>query len=157
MKITDITDRDAGRIVPLLRDLHAQHAEEQPLRYPSAPADSDIADWLSDWMEKDGIQAIAAQSPVGALMGYAIYEIEDQPHLPVMRGGKRIQLHHIAVDPPFRRLGVGQALVTEVKSRCQTLGIDTLTTSFAVFDTASAGLMSSMGLQPVTTVAEWRA
>lgn len=156
MKISDIPAGQAERLLPLLQELHALHAEHQPHRYPADPQDAELREWLSDWLDEDGVHAIGAQSPSGALMGYAIYQIEDRPSLPIVHGGKRIMLHQIAVEDPFRRLGVGSSLIKEIQTRCKAMGIETLVTTYATFNAASSALMSRMGLAPVTTVAEWR-
>ncbi len=156
MKISDIAADEAARLVPLLQDLHALHAENQPERYPANPTDADLTEWLTEWLATDGTHAIAAQSPSGAVMGYAIYQIETRPTLPIVRGGKRVMLHQIMVDTPFRSQGVGSRLIKEIQARCKAMEIGTLVTTYATFNTASAALMSRMGLTPVTTVAEWR-
>lgn len=138
--------------MPLLQDLHAIHAENQPERFPANPDDADLTEQLAT----ESVHAIAAHSPSGAVRGYAIYEIEDRRCLPIVRGGTRVMLHQITVDTPFRRLGVGSSLIREIQARCKAMEIGTLVTTYATFNAASAALMSRVGLTPVTTVAEWR-
>ena len=66
-------------------------------------------------------------------------------------------VHHIITAKAFRRMGVGLALLNAVKHQAETLDIDTISTTYAPFNAASAALFQSFGLQPVMVAAEWRA
>lgn len=154
MKITRIPAEQAERLVPLLSELHALHVVHQPERYKADPDEDALISWLSDWLTKDNVVALGAESPTGGLLGYAIYEIEERPDLPVVSGGKRAMLHHIAVAPAMRRMGIGQALVAEVRAAAQAAGAKALRTTYAPFNEASAALMQAMGLRPSVIVAE---
>lgn len=156
MKIIDIPAPDAHRLVPLLQDLHALHVAHQPERHSATPKDQDLSDWLQEWLTAPNAQALAAESPTGALLGYAIFDVEDRPALPIRPAERRAMLHHISVAEAWRRMGVGKALLEEVKSRALAEGAGVVATSYASFNTASAALMKSMGLEPVLTLAEWR-
>lgn len=156
MHIQNLPPSEAARLIPLLQDLHRLHVAHQPDRHPENPDDLHLTQWLSDWLQQDGITALEAQSPQGALLGYLIYELEQRPALPIRKAEHRLMVHHIAVAQPFRRMGVGTALLTEVKRRAKTHDVDTIATSYAPFNTASQGLFSGMGLEPVTVFAEWR-
>jgi ribosomal protein S18 acetylase RimI-like enzyme len=157
MKILPLPPKDAARLVPLLQDLHVLHVQHQPARYPANPKDQILADWLQDWLSRESLTALIAESPQGALLGYVIYGVETRPHEPLRSGETRCMIHHIAVTKAFRRMGVGLALLHEVKRQAKCQNVDSIATSYAPFNTASAGLFQSLGLQPVLTTAEWRA
>lgn len=157
MKIQPLPPEDAARLVPLLQDLHALHVQHHPARYPANPKDQILADWLQDWLSRESLTALIAESPQGALLGYVIYGVETRPHEPLRSGETRCMIHHIAVTKAFRRMGVGLALLHEVKRQAKGQNVDSIATSYAPFNTASAGLFQSLGLQPVLTTAEWRA
>lgn len=157
MKILPLPPKDAARLVPLLQDLHDLHVQHQPARYPATPKDQVLVDWLQDWLDDDSITALIAESPQGALLGYVIFGIETRPSEPLRSGETRCMIHHIAVSQVFRRMGVGLALLNEVKRKVKLQNVDAIATSYAPFNTASAGLFQSLGLHPVLTVAEWRA
>ncbi len=154
MKITTIPAEQAERLIPLLNDLHALHVLHQPERYKADPDEDALTSWLSSWLSGDNIVALGAESPTGGILGYAIYEIEERPDLPVVAGGKRAMLHHIAVSDTMRRMGIGQALVAEVRKAALEAGAKALRTTYAPFNEASAGLMQAMGLKPSVIVAE---
>ncbi|KUP93517.1 GNAT family N-acetyltransferase [Tritonibacter horizontis] len=156
MKISPLAAQDAAGLVPLLQDLHALHVAHQPARYPADPAPEALADWLQDWLLEPGTEALVARSPTGAVMGYLLYEIEDRAALPVRSAERRAMVHHIAVAGPFQRIGVGKALMSEMRQRALDQGATVIGVTYAPFNTASAALMRGHGLEPVMTVAEWR-
>ncbi|MEP4035991.1 GNAT family N-acetyltransferase [Pseudophaeobacter sp.] len=156
MKILDLPPSEAARLIPLLQDLHDLHVTHQPARYPAAPSDAALGQWLQDWLQEEAITALIAESPQGALLGYVIFGIEHRPPLPVRFEETRVMVHHIATAAAFRRMGVGLALLNAVKHRAKSQSINTIATTYAPFNTASAGLFQSLGLQPVMTMAEWR-
>lgn len=156
MEIKDIAPEDSARLVPLLEELHALHAAHQPARHRADPPAADLQNWLEDWLKDPQVAALAAESPTGALLGYLIYGVEDRPALPVRNAETRIMLHHIAVQEPWRRMGVAKALMAEMKARAARDGIQVITAGYAPFNTASAALMASQGLEPVLVMAESR-
>jgi GNAT superfamily N-acetyltransferase len=156
MKITDIPASEAHRLLPLLHDVHALHVAQQPERYTAHPADADLATWLQDWLSQDNVFALGAESPQGALLGYAIWELEQRPALPVRAAETRAMLHHIAIAEAWRRMGVGKALISTLKERATEQDATVVATTYAPFNTASGALMQSMGMEPVLTMAELR-
>jgi GNAT superfamily N-acetyltransferase len=157
MDICELSSSETARIIPLLQELHALHVHEQPQRHAPEPSDQALQDWLTEWLQQEGVIALQAQSPQGALLGYLIYELQERPALPVRAAERRAMLHHIAVQESWRRMGVGKALIGAMKARLATDGIGILQTTYAPFNAASAALMRGMGLEPVLITAEWRA
>ncbi|KIC07309.1 acetyltransferase [Leisingera sp. ANG-M1] len=157
MKIIEIPAADAKRLLPLLQDLHALHAAYQPERHIPEPGSAELAQWLEGWLKEESVSALAAESPQGALLGYVIYELQDRPALPVRAAEIRAMLHHISVTEAWRRMGVGKALLGEMKARSLEAGATVVAATYAPFNTASAALMKGMGMEPVLTMAEWRA
>ncbi|MCG7623053.1 GNAT family N-acetyltransferase [Epibacterium sp. Ofav1-8] len=157
MKIEPIGPDRAASLVPLLQDLHALHVAHQPERHTAQPSTDHLCTWLEDWLAQPGIHALAAVSPQDAIMGYLIYELEDRPALPVRPAERRAMVHHITVAPALRRIGVGKALMTRMKHDALEKGADVIGVTYAPFNVASAALMRHFGLEPVITMAEWRA
>lgn len=157
MKIIDIPATEAERLVPMLQDLHALHVTHQPERHIQAPGSRGLAEWLQDWLSEDNVFALAAESPQGTLLGYLICELQERPALPLRAAETRAMLHHISVTEAWRRMGVGKALVEAMKARALEAGATVVAATYAPFNTASAALMKGMGMEPVLTLAEWRA
>ena len=154
MHLRSLAAQDAATLVPLLQDLHALHVAHQPERHPAAPCPQALANWLKDWLAEDNVHALVAQSPAGVTMGYAIWELQERGQSPLSYGGLRVMVHHVMVAEPFRRLGVGKALLQHVRTQAQDQGAVRIGASYAPFNAASAGLMASMGMAPVSIHAE---
>ncbi|UWQ76123.1 GNAT family N-acetyltransferase [Leisingera sp. M658] len=153
MKIIEIPAVEADRLLPLLQDLHALHAAH----HTPAPDSTGLAAWLQEWLREETIFALAAESPQGALLGYLIYELQNRPALPIRAAETRAMLHHISVTEAWRRMGVGKALVEAMRAQALAAGATVVAATYAPFNTASAALMQGMGMDPVLTMAEWRA
>jgi len=157
MRIIEIPASDSARLIPLLQDLHALHVAHQPTRHTKDPNHKDLEVWLGEWLATEGLFALGAESPQGALLGYLIYQIEHREALPVRAAETRAMLHHIAVQDAWQRMGVGKALMEQMKAKVSAMDISVIAATYAQFNDASAALMAGMGLQPVLTLAEWRA
>ncbi|KIC18791.1 GNAT family N-acetyltransferase [Leisingera sp. ANG-Vp] len=157
MKVIEIPAPEARRLLPLLQDLHALHAAYQPERHIPEPGSEELASWLQGWLGEDNVFALAAESPQGSLLGYVIFEIQDRPALPIRAAETRAMLHHISVTEAWRRMGVGKALLEAMRTRALQAGATVVAATYAPFNTASAALMKGLGMEPVLTMAEWRA
>ncbi|NIZ15271.1 GNAT family N-acetyltransferase [Phaeobacter sp. HF9A] len=156
MKLSLLDPAEAACLLPLFQDLHALHVAHHPERYPAEPDPEAMAEWMQAWLAEPQSHALVARSPQEVVMGYLVYEIEERRALPVRPAETRATVQHIAVAEPFRRMGVGRALMSEMKRRALDQGVSVIATTYAPFNAASAGLMRSHGLEPVLTMAEWR-
>ena len=154
MHLRPLPAQEAATLVPLLQDLHALHVAHQPERHPADPCPQVLSAWLADWLKDDTVHALVAESPTGAIMGYVIWEFQERSASPLTTGGARAMVHHVMVAAPFRRLGVGKALLKAVRDQAQAEGAVRIAASYAPFNTASAALMASMGLRPASIHAE---
>ncbi|MBT8155584.1 GNAT family N-acetyltransferase [Epibacterium ulvae] len=156
MKISPLPAAHAARLVPLLTDLHQLHVDHQPGRYIADPDEAALIQWIEQWLSAKNMHALVAESPMGALLGYVIYEVQHRPDLPIVKGGTTYVLHHIAITTAMRRMGIGKALVGAVRKAAEDAGARSLATTYAPFNAASAGLMKAMGLEPSVIYADMR-
>ena len=155
MTIRPLAPDEAQRLLPLLHQVHALHVAHQPERYPPLPNDAETLDWLSGWLQGTNMQCLVAEQD-SMLCGYAIYEIEHRPAIPLRHAETRGMLHQISVDAAHRRQGIGRALIRTIRSRLIAANITILATTYASFNKASAQLMADAGLAPKMVYAEWR-
>ena len=155
MTIRPLMADESHRLLPLLHQVHALHVDHQPERYPPLQNNAETLDWLSGWLKGENMHCLVAEEG-GSLSGYAIYEIEHRPAMPLRHAETRGMLHHIAVDHTHRRQGIGRALVQAVRARLNADGITILATTYASFNKASAQLIADAGLAPKMIYAEWR-
>lgn len=156
MQIVDIPATQAARLIPLLHQVHALHVLHQPERYPPLPANDILLPWLTDWLNGACLHCLGAQDAAEDLLGYAIFEIEHRPAMPMRAAQTRAMLHHISVDTQHRGTGIGSALIREIKARLPAYGATVLATTYATFNHASERLMARAGLSPVTVYSELR-
>lgn len=156
MIIRPLAPDETPKLLPLLHQVHALHVHHQPDRYPPLRDDTETLAWLSGWLASDNVHCLVAEED-GTLCGYATYEIEHRPAIPVRRAETRAMLHHISVDAAHRRKGIGRALIADMRTRLAQDGIGIIATTYANFNQPSARLMADAGLSPKTIFAEWRA
>lgn len=156
MTIIDIPTDQAARLLPLLHQVHALHVRHQPARYAELPTDAILLPWLSQWLQGPDVFCIGVTAPDDDLMGYAIYEIELRPAIPLRAAETRAMLHQISVDAQCRKQGVGSRLLTALKTRMPDHGATVLGTTYATFNDASERLMARASLTPALIYAEHR-
>ncbi|SLN31408.1 Acetyltransferase (GNAT) family protein [Falsiruegeria litorea R37] len=155
MIVRPLVPDEAHRLLPLLHQVHSLHVEHQPERYPPLKDDVETLDWLAGWLRGQNMHCLVAEDDE-RLCGYAIYEIEHRPAMPVRHAETRGMLHQISVDAAHRRQGIGRALINAMRARLAQEKIGIIATTYASFNTASARLMADAGLAPKTVYAEWR-
>lgn len=152
MDISTLAPSDAGRLLPLLHQVHALHVDALPVMYPALDDDDAVVQFLTGWLSQDAVTALIA-GPKDTPKGYLIYVIETRA-ASVMRKGETVgMVHHISVDAACRRKGIAKALFAEARARLAAQCVTTLATTYAAFNTASAALMASEGLVPTTIYA----
>lgn len=151
--ISKLPPQMAPALEPLLRQVHDLHVARQPDIYAPTPHPSELRTFLSGWLSQPRVTALVAGAP-DAPQGYLIYEEHDKPANLLKRASHYAMLEHICVDQNCRQSGIGRALITDMQRRCRTASILRIRVSYASFNTASARLMTQMGLVPVTVFAE---
>lgn len=152
MQITELPPEHAACLVPLNLTVQALHSADDPARYVHAPDPQDVARFLQDWLSQPHVTALIA-GPMTAPHGYLIYDITSHAPSVLRCGETRAMLHHICVDAAHRRRGLARALITAMRARADVRAADSLWTSYASFNTASAALMASVGFAPQTVIA----
>lgn len=155
MTIVKIPPSQSRRLLPLLHQVHDLHLMHQPDRYAPLPEDRDMIAHLQTWLSQHDIHALGFEKG-GALLGYTIIEIENRDATPFRASETRAMVHHICVDSEQRRQGIGLALLEAARNMLHEAGGQVLATTYAEFNSASAGLMERAGLRPVVRFAEWR-
>lgn len=153
MTIRQVPVHEATSLLPLLRQGQAFHAAALQGVFRTDRGDAELGAYLEEWLAGDGVVALAAMSEAGAMIGCAVFEIEEVAERPLLHARRNGLLKHIVVDEDHRGAGIGTRLVAEVKARLRADGIDRVRAHHYGFNTASAAMLRKAGLMPhVVTV-----
>ena len=145
---------DAAALLPLLREVQSLHVAAHPETFRSDLDADGLTTSLRGWLERDGIAAIVARDGSNAVVGYAIWEVQERGAEMLTKARRRGFIHHLAVKEACRGRGVGTRLVAEVKARLRAAGIHKLGAEHLAANRASAALMHKTGLLPRSVVVE---
>lgn len=124
MSVRRATAADAALIVRLNAPVQAVHVAAVPGLFKAAGA-----------LPLEAAQKIIAGASNhvfiadvgGEAAGYAYAEVRREPETPLTFERTTLYLHHISVEPKFRRHGVGHALIEAVRGEAKAAGIALLT------------------------------
>lgn len=147
--VRKVCSSESGLLLPLLAQVQDLHVAAHPEIFHSRASVDERRAFLSDWLARDSIEALAAVSDDQVAVGYLIYEIQERD-ASVLKNASRVGfLHQIAVDEACRGRGVGTLLIEEMKSRLRRVGVRRLRSEYFAFNKASGSFLRSVGLRPL--------
>ena len=152
--IQRIEPSEAARLVPLLKRLHALHAEARPDMFRADSSPDELRKLLEEMLGDQAMTGLVAVGPDGSILGYAIFEVERREATALNVERRWGMLHHIAVEAGRRREGIGTALIEATRTRLRMEGIARMRTNYWTFNHASAALMRKAGFAPDHVYAE---
>jgi len=136
---------DAMRLARLNRTVQALHAAERPAIFRAEASLAEIADEFARGLDDPARFALIAVVP-GADAGYAYCELLETGGDAFTHPRRRGVLHHIGVEPAYRRRGVAMRLIAASVARFRDRGATEWAATYWSFNTASAALMAKAGL-----------
>lgn len=135
--IRPVTPADLPRLLPLVQGLARHHGDE-----PAASEDSLARDLFGDapWF----FALVAAEGEV--LAGYAALLRLGRLHF----GQRGMDLHHLFIAEPFRRQGLGKALVTASVELARSKGCDYMVVGTHADNAEAQAYYPRLGFQPAT-------
>jgi ribosomal protein S18 acetylase RimI-like enzyme len=152
--IRRINVANAECIIPLLEQVQAIHAEAHPDHFFAKLHRKEVVSFLHDWLSHKEVTELVALNPEGTVLGYLIFDVEMRKASALTPAQVRGMLHHVAVDQACRRVGIGSALLGEMKARLRNQGVVRVRTVYAAFNSPSAALMRKAGMEPFSIIAE---
>ena len=129
MTLRHVADADATALADRLRDWSEHRSDAYPGRV-----------WFRHFAGTSWLAASDGESrPLGLLLGFASPE----------RAGE-IVIHYLAVDPAFRRKGIGRALVTRFEDAGRDAGARRVTAACRPDDRAVLAFFAALGYAPAT-------
>ncbi len=146
--IEEIGAPEAERILPLIAQVQALHADRHPETYRAEIDPEEVLAHLREILAREAFTGLIARAQDGSVAGYAIFEVETVAQSALKRAQTRGVLHQISVDDAWRRSGVGSALIEAMKERLRAAGVAWMQTYYAAFNEPSAALMRRAGFEP---------
>ncbi len=153
IRIEPLSADQAELLLPLLDQVQALHVAAMPSIFHADATPEEKAAFLRHWLDAENIFARVARLSDGALIGYAIYELQHRQQSVLTRSNVSGFLHHIAIDAAYRGKGVGGQLLAQVQEDLRAQGAKDIYTEYFCFNAASAALMRSTGLEPLRVTA----
>jgi len=152
--VREIDASEAAMLLPLLNQVQSLHSAAYPQIFRTETDTEQLAAFLNEWVSREGVTTLVAESDAGAFVGYAIGEIHEHTESPLKRASRLGLIQHVAVDEEYRCLGIGLQLIEELKSRLRASGIERVQAQHYIFNAASAALMRKAGLEPLRVTVE---
>lgn len=138
---------EAELVSRLNRHVQAVHAAAMPDRFKAPGPETFPAAEVLAVMAQDGMRVLLAKVD-GAPAGYALAELVRRDETSTTHAFAMVYVHHISVDPAFRRQGVGAALIAAAREEGARAGIADLGLDVWSFNEAAQRFFARQGLRP---------
>ena len=136
---------DASAVAALNDYVHDLHVEAEPYDFRQTDP-SEVRRFFEFILNApDHVVLLAAADD--APVGYLWLEDQARPKGPFKNPTRVLSLNHIAVEPQFRRLGVGRALYLAAEREAQQLGVSRLVMDHWAFNEDAAAFFRSLGFE----------
>lgn len=146
--IRPAVDTDIPALVALNAGVQALHAALSPEIFKPAVDRAELATFLRGVLDQPAHRLLLAQVDGGAA-GYAWAEVQDRPETPFALPRRRLYLHHLAVDPAFRRRGIAAALLSALEGQARALGLASVVLDAWVDNAGAQAFFAAAGYAPL--------
>lgn len=140
------TPADADAISRLHAMLQSYHAEALPAFFKQPTTDAFSASMVRDLLAEPSNVFFVAVVDEKAV-GYLYADASPAQETSMTYRLERLWIHHIGVEPGFRRQGIGTALIDAAKSYARSRKIDTLALSVWAFNEAALDFFQAQGFE----------
>ncbi|MDG2527567.1 GNAT family N-acetyltransferase [Caulobacter endophyticus] len=146
--IRPAVDTDISALVALNASVQALHAALSPKIFKPAVDPVALAAFLRGMLDQHAHRLLLAQVD-GAAAGYGWAEVQNRPETPFALARRRLYLHHLAVDPAFRRRGIAAALLAALESEARALGLETVVLDAWADNAGAQAFFAAAGYAPL--------
>jgi ribosomal protein S18 acetylase RimI-like enzyme len=142
VRAASVADIDA--LVRLNRDVQLLHAEFEPAYFKARTAADEVGAFFGARLATPGNHIRLSEGDTGP-NGYVWFEVQERPETPFTRPGRRIYVHHLAVQKTARRRGIASALLGQVEIEALSAGIDSIVLDVWAANESARGLFAAHG------------
>lgn len=146
--IRPAVDTDIPALVALNAGVQALHATLSPEIFKPAVDPVELAGFLRATLDQSAHRLLLAQVD-GVAAGYAWAEVQDRAETPFALARRRLYLHHLAVDPAFRRRGIAAALLAALEGEARALGLETVVLDAWADNAGAQAFFAAAGYAPL--------
>ena len=145
MTVRRAVGADAHVLTALNLFVHEMHLARRPDYFKPVRAD-DVAAWFRERLEERTTAAWIAETE-GRPVGYVLTFFHERGEDAFRRPRRWCEIDQIAVDPGWRRRGVGRALMAAALAEADSRGVDAELFSWA-FNTDAHAMFRRLGFEP---------
>ena len=143
--IRGATTADVAGILPMVRSIVDLHERHDPQRFRVLP---DVIERYASWLPEraaDPRSVLLVGEAGGRLVAFLVGTIE--PEVPIFWVPECGWVHDVWVEPPYRRLGVANALVDAAAERYRGLGVKQMRLHTGMFNDAARTVFERAGFR----------
>jgi diamine N-acetyltransferase len=146
VKIRRAVVGDEQALAALNRFVHDLHAARRPDYYRATCVD-DVAAWFRERLEHPLPAAWIAEEG-GVAIGYVLAFFHEHPDNPFRQARRWCEIDQIAVDPAWRRRGVGRRLMQAALDEARARAFPDAELSSWAFNTDAHAMFRRLGFEP---------
>lgn len=146
--IVELDKAALPRVLPLLRQVQALHAEAMPSVFHMNGTDEEYLAHFEEGFDQHGAFVLAYAEPEDRLVGYVYGYMLERAENAFTVARREMLLDQICVDVAHRGQGIGKALIAALEARAVSKGASAWRATHWSFNRPSAALMASAGAEP---------
>ena len=146
MRVRQAVVGDEQVLATLNRFVHEMHQARRP-DYFKATRLADVAAWFRDLLATPTAAAWIAEEG-GAPIGFVLAFFRERPENPFRQARRWCEIDQIAVDPAWRRRGVGLSLMRAALDEARARAMPRLELSSWAFNTDAHAMFRGLGFEP---------
>jgi ribosomal protein S18 acetylase RimI-like enzyme len=146
VKIRRAVVGDEHTLAALNPFVHDMHHGRRPDYYKTTRVD-EVAAWFRERLENP-LPALWIAEEGGIAVGYVVAFFHERPENPFRQARRWCEIDQIAVDPAYRRRGVGRMLMSAALDEARARGLSDVELSSWAFNTDAHALFRRLGFEP---------
>lgn len=146
MTVRRAASNDVHVLAALNGVVHEMHLARRPDYFKPVRAD-DVAAWFRSRLDEPTTAAWIAEAD-GRPVGYVLTFFHERGENPFHRGRRWCEIDQIAVDPEWRRRGIGRALMAAALEEADKRGLRDVELFSWAFNTEAHAMFRGLGFEP---------